>query len=63
MPNMTKPYAFIEEEIGRLKVAQDKANDEAKRKTLEAEIHMFNRIELESALENQKKMDEERGKT
>lgn len=62
MPDMTKPYAFIEAEIDRLKTAEKKANLEANKKKLEAEIHLLNRIDLESALADQKKMDEERSK-
>ncbi len=60
MPDTTKPYGYIEMEIDRLKYAEQSANRESANKKLEAETHMMNRMELESALDKQKKADAER---
>lgn len=58
MPDTTEPYGYILMEIDRLKYACQKAQEEAKNKTHEAEIHTLNRRELERALHLQMQADE-----
>lgn len=60
MPNMNDPYAYIQEEIDRLKYAEGAANREIERQRQIAETHMMDRMKLETALDKQKKADEER---
>lgn len=60
MPDTSKPYAYIEMEIDRLKYEEGKANRESKDKRLQAETLMMARMERESALDKQKKADAER---
>ena len=57
MTDTTSPYGYIEIEITRLEHAEQKANREAGEKTLEAHIHMMNRIELSDALDKQRQAD------
>jgi len=60
MPDMNEPYAHIQSEIDRLKYAEGEANREMVRLKQVAETHMMDRMKLETALDKQKKADEER---
>ena len=60
MPNMNDPYAYIEEEILRLRSDEMLSHQESERKRLEAEIYMKNRMKLESALDKQKEADKQK---
>mgnify|MGYP003624499180 CR=1 len=60
MPDMTKPYSYIETEIERLDYAEQDARQTAANKNFEADVFKRNRIQLKIALDKQKEADEER---
>ena len=62
MTDMTEPYAYIEDEIERLRCAENEAYGKIEQLTTIANTHQKDRMYLEDALDRQKKADSDREK-